>query len=170
MWDELETALADAQKGDGKGLLALNDQYYQRNPDGTYDNELEAFNAISCLDDPGPLTVEESEAQNAKIFAAAPRMAPGFVGGYGCVFWPAKADRRIDITGKGAGPIVVIGTTGDAATPLASSRKMANKLEEGRLVVVTANRHTGYGENTCVVEAVDAYVITTKVTFKEKSC
>jgi len=170
MWEELEYALASAQKGDGKGLLALNDQYYQRNPDGTYDNELEAFNAISCVDDPGPLTVEESEAQNEKIFAAAPRMAPGFTGGYGCVFWPAEADRRIDITGKGAGPIVVIGTTGDAATPLASSRKMADKLEDGRLVVVTANRHTGYGENACVVDAVDAYVITGDVDFEEKAC
>lgn len=170
IWDELETALAAAQKGDGKGLLSLNDQYYQRNPDGSYDNELEAFNAISCLDDPGPSTVEESEAQNAEIFAAAPRMAPGFVGGYGCVFWPTKADRRIEITGKGAGPIVVIGTTGDAATPLASSRKMADKLEDGRLVVVTANRHTGYGENACVVEAVDAYVISAKVSFEEKAC
>ena len=170
MWEELEYALDAAQKGDGKGLLALNDQYYQRDPEGTYDNELEAFNAISCLDDPGPTTIEESEAQSKKFFEAAPRMAPGFTGGYGCVFWPAEADRRIEITGKGAGPIVVIGTTGDAATPLASSRKMADKLEDGRLVVVTANRHTGYGENACVVDAVDAYVITTKITFEEKAC
>ena len=71
---------------------------------------------------------------------------------------------------KSPGPIVVVGTTGDAATPLASSRKMAAALEDGRLLVVTANRHTGYGENNCVTESVDNYLFTTKVTFREKAC
>jgi hypothetical protein len=65
---------------------------------------------------------------------------------------------------------VVIGTTGDAATPLASSRKMTAALEDGRLIVVTANRHTGYGENTCVTDAVNKYLITAKVAFEEKAC
>jgi hypothetical protein len=170
MWSELERALADAQKGDGAGLLALNDQYFQRKYDGTYGNELEAFNAILCLDDPGPLTVEETDQYLPKFETVAPRLAHGFTGGYGCVFWKAKPDHRIKITGKGAGPIVVIGTTGDAATPLESSRKMTAALEDGRLIVVTANRHTGYGENVCVTEAVNKYLITAKVTFEEKAC
>ena len=170
MWDQLENSLASAQKGDGSGLLSLYDQYYQRTGDGTYGNELEAFNAIYCLDDPGPLTVEETESYIPQFKKAAPRLWPGFAGGYGCVFWPAKADRRIDITGKNAGPIVVVGTTGDAATPLESSRKMAEKLEDGRFIVVTADRHTGYGENTCVTSSVDSYLITAKVTFREKAC
>jgi hypothetical protein len=65
---------------------------------------------------------------------------------------------------------VVIGTTGDAATPLESSRRMATALEDGRLIVVTANRHTGYGENDCVTTAVNKYLLTTKVTFAEKLC
>ena len=170
MWDELEQALADAQTGDGAGLLSLNDDYYQRKGDGTYGNELEAFNAILCLDDPGPLTVEETDSYIPKFEAAAPRLARGFTSGYGCVFWEAPPDRRIAITGKNAGPVVVIGTTGDAATPLESSRRMAAALEDGRLIVVTANRHTGYGENDCVTTAVNKYLLTTKVTFAEKLC
>ncbi len=170
MWPELETALADAQAGKGAGLLALYDQYYQRNGDGTYGNELEAFYSIMCLDDPGPATVEATDAYVPKFEAVAPRLAHGFTAGYGCVFWKAKPDLRIKITGKGAGPVVVVGTTGDAATPLASSRKMTAALEDGRLIVVTADRHTGYGENTCVTDAVNKYLITAKVAFKEKSC
>ena len=170
MWTELEVALAAAQKGKGAGLLSLYDQYYQRSGDGTYGNELEAFYSIQCLDDPGPQTVEETDAYTPKFIAAAPRLAFGFATGYGCIFWKAKPDLRIKITGKGAGPIIVIGTTGDAATPLASSRKMTAALEDGRLIVVTANRHTGYGENTCVTDAVNKYLITTKVTFEEKAC
>lgn len=170
MWDSLETALADAQKGDGAGLLQLNDDYYQRMPDGTYGNELEAFNAISCVDSGDRSTVEETDAALARYKKVAPRMWPAFTGGYGCVFWPAEPDPRIDITGKGAGAIMVVGTTGDAATPLDSTRKMAKKLEDGRLVIVTANRHTGYGENACVVGEVDTYLITGLVTFRETSC
>jgi pimeloyl-ACP methyl ester carboxylesterase len=170
LWPELESALSKAQAGDGSGLLSLFDSYYQRTPDGKYGNELEAFNAIMCLDDPGPKTVAETDSYIPKFLAIAPRLGISFTGSYSCVFWPAKPDRRIEITGKGAGPIIVVGTTGDAATPLASSRKMASTLEDGRLIVVTEDRHTGYGSNDCVVNAVDNYLITTKVTFAEKAC
>jgi len=170
MWPELEVALRDAQQGDGAGLMALFDSYYRRTPDGKYGNELEAFNAIMCLDDPGPKTVEETDSYIPKFLEVAPRLGISFTGGYTCVFWPAKKDQRIEITGKGAGPIMVVGTTGDAATPLASSQKMASTLEDGRLIVVSEDRHTGYGANDCVVSAVDKYLITTKVSFAEKAC
>ena len=170
MWPRLEEALAEAQKGNGAGLLDLFDDYYQRNVDGTYGNELEAFLAITCLDDPGPKTVEETDAFTPQFQKVAPLLYPGFVGGYVCVFWPAPADRRIDVTGKSAGPILVIGVTGDAATPLASTRKMAAALEDGRLIVVEANRHTGYGVNACVTDSADDYLITGEIEFSEKLC
>jgi hypothetical protein len=47
---------------------------------------------------------------------------------------------------------------------------MASTLEDGRLIVVSGDRHTGYGANDCVVSAVDNYLITTKVSFAEKAC
>ncbi|MFM8554126.1 MAG: alpha/beta hydrolase [Acidimicrobiales bacterium] len=169
-WPELEQALADIQQGNGQGILDLYDEYYQRNPDGSYGNELEAFTAISCLDDPGPKTIEETDSYLARFVKVAPRFGEYFVSGYTCIYWPAKPDPRNAITGEGAGPIVVVGTTGDSATPLASSRKMAETLEDGRLIVVDAQRHTGYGANDCVTGAVDQFLVTTKVTFSEKSC
>ncbi|MSZ55566.1 MAG: alpha/beta fold hydrolase [Actinobacteria bacterium] len=170
IWPDLEVALSDAQNGKGAGLMSLYDRYYQRAPDGKYGNELEAFNAIMCLDDPGPSTVAEQDSYIPQFKAAAPRLVDSFTSGYGCVFWSAKPDRRIAITGNGAGPIVVVGTTGDAATPLAGTRTMASTLQDGRLIVVTDDRHTGYGANDCVLSAVDKYLITTKVTFAEKAC
>ena len=170
MWPVLEEALADAQNGDGEGLLQLFDDYYQRNLDGSYGNELEAFLAITCLDDPGPKTVEESDSFTPQFQEVAPLLYTGFVGGYVCVFWSAPEDRRIEVTGVGAGPILVIGVTGDAATPLASTRKMAASLEDGRLIVVEANRHTGYGVNACVTDSADDYLITAEVDFSEKLC
>jgi hypothetical protein len=76
-----------------------------------------------------------------------------------CSVWPQRPRNRVQITGKDAGPIVVVGTTGDTATPLAATQAMAATLQEGRLVTVTAEQHTGYGANACVDDAVESYLI-----------
>ena len=169
-WPQLSEALSAAQGGDGKGILQLYDDYYQRNEDGTYGNELEAFLAISCLDDPGATSTEEVDSHIEDFIAAAPRLGGNFAYGYSCALWPVKQAAKVNITGKGAGPIVVVGTTGDAATPLSSTRKMAQGLEQGILIVVDANQHTGYGANSCVVKAVDEYLIKLTVPANETTC
>ena len=94
------------------------------------------------------------------IPAVAPRIFPYTTGSYSCTFFPPALDPRIEITGAGAGPIVVVGTTGDPATPLDSSRAMAAALEDGRLVVVEANEHTGYRGDRCVRDLVHEYLLT----------
>ena len=169
-WPQLSEALSEAQSGDGKGILQLYDDYYQRKDDGTYGNELEAFLAISCLDDPGATSTEEVDSHIEDFIAAAPRLGGNFAYGYSCALWPVEQAAKVNITGKDAGPIVVVGTTGDAATPLESTRKMAQGLEQGILIVVDANQHTGYGANSCVVKAVDDYLIKLKVPAKETTC
>lgn len=159
-WPALERALADAAEGDAAGLLALNDAYYQRQADGTYGNELEAFQVISCADTDDRQTVEEADAEIELIREVAPLLVPdGSVGGYFCTFFDAPVDPRVEITGAGAGPIVVIGTTGDPATPFESTVRMAETLEDGRLVIVEADQHTGYGVNRCVIDVVNDYLI-----------
>jgi len=169
-WPQLSEALNDAQLGDGKGILQLYDDYYQRKEDGTYGNELEAFLAISCLDDPGAKNTKEVDQHIEEFIAVAPRLGGNFAYGYSCALWPVKQAAKVTITGKGAGPIIVVGTTGDAATPLDSTRKMAKGLEQGILIVVDANQHTGYGANNCVVKAVDDYLIKLIVPANETTC
>ena len=169
-WPQLENALADAQKGNGAGLLKLYDDYYQRKDDGSYGNELEAFLAISCLDDPGATSIEQVDAAVPAFIAAAPRLGANFGYGYSCALWPVKPATKVDANGKGAGPIIVIGTTGDAATPLASTRKMAAALEQGILLIVEANQHTGYGINDCINTAVVSYLINLTVPVSETTC
>ena len=169
-WPQLQSALADAQKGDGAGLLALYDDYYQRNLDGSYGNQLEAFLAISCLDDPGASSIEEVDASVDAFIAAAPRLGANFAHGYSCALWPVPQAQQVTVSGKGAGPIIVIGTTGDASTPLSSSRKMAKALESGVLLVVEADQHTGYGINTCIIMEVDNYLIDLTVPVNETIC
>ncbi len=157
-WPTLERSLDDAANGDGAGLLALQDAYYQRQPDGTYSNLLEAFQAISCADDA------------ERLIGAAPRLFPYTTGSYTCTFFPAARDPRIDVTGVGAGPIVVVGTTGDPSTPLESSRQMAETLEDGRLVVVVANQHTGYRVNGCIDDTIHRYLVQLEAPETEAVC
>jgi pimeloyl-ACP methyl ester carboxylesterase len=158
-WPALERALEDAAAGDGAGLLQLHDAYYQRRADGTYGNLIEAFQAINCADEAERPTVEEADADVDQVLAIAPRIFPYTTGSYSCTFFPPALDPRISITGAGAGPIVVIGTTGDPATPLESSRAMADTLEDGRLVIVEANEHTGYRGDDCVRGIVHDYLL-----------
>ncbi len=158
-WPDLAKGLADARDGDGNGLLALFDSYYERGDDGTWPNYLEAFQVISCEDDPARPTVVEDDANAPQFQKVAPRMAPATIGSYFCTFFPAAADPRVKVTGKGAGPILVMGTTGDPATPIEATRNMAAALEDGRLVVVTAEGHTGYSPGICSGDVIDAYLV-----------
>jgi pimeloyl-ACP methyl ester carboxylesterase len=173
LWPTLAEAIADATKkpkADGTGLLALYDDYYQRRPDGSYDNLLEAFIAISCVDDNGDESVDDVEAQIPKFKAVAPRLGIFFAVGYNCALWPVQSKPRFPLTQIGSGPIVVVGTTGDAATPLESSRKMAAALTDGRLIVATEDQHTGYGTSDCVTDRVDDYLVDFVVPDVETTC
>ncbi len=158
-WPQLEQALADLQDGDGQGILDLYDDYYGYTGAG-WDDSLEAYFAIGCLDDPGSTGPDDLYSHEAEFAAAAPRLGRGWMAELTfCSVWPVPAAPVVTITGRGAGPILVVGTTGDPATPLASTRNMANALEDGHLVVVTADQHTGYGVNACVNGTVDRYLV-----------
>ena len=147
------------QHGDGELLAFLYDNYTERNPDGTYSNAFEGLIAINCLDDPGPTDPAFTDQLAAEFATIAPRLGEASAYGYFCSFWPVPQKPPIKITGAGAGPIVVVGTTGDPITPLESTKRLAAELEHGILVTVVAERHTGYKLNGCVVQAVDNYLV-----------
>jgi pimeloyl-ACP methyl ester carboxylesterase len=170
-WPALAQSLAAAQAGDGSGLLALFDAYYERSPEGTWGNQIEAFRIINCIDRDDRRTVEEIDAQMAAMHEAAPRLVPeGALGTYVCTFLPPSTQPRIDIAATGDVPVVVIGTTGDPSTPLDSTRRMVDAFGDGRLVVVQANRHTGYGVNRCVIDVVNSYLIDLEPPADETTC
>jgi hypothetical protein len=64
----------------------------------------------------------------------------------------------------------VIGTTGDPATPLSSTRAMADTLEDGRLVVVDADQHTGYSVNECVDDVVHRFLVDLEAPADDTEC
>lgn len=171
LWPTLSDGLQEAAtEGTGTTLLSLFDMYFQRQPDGTWTNDLEAFLNILCADDPERPTVEEADQYVDQYIAGAPRTSPGTTGNYTCTFWPPALDPRVDITGDGAGPVLVIGTTGDPATPLEGTRNMARALDDGRLAVATANQHIGYNTSLCINDLVDEYLVDLVAPDEEVTC
>ena len=62
--------------------------------------------------------------------------------------------------GAGAGPILVVGTTGDPATPYAWSEELASQLGDATLLTYEGEGHTAYGRSGgCIEEQVDAYLL-----------
>ena len=89
----------------------------------------------------------------------APRFSPHTTGRYYCTFFPASTDPRIEITGAGAGPILVCGMT-HAATPLQGTRNMADTLEDSYLIVVDDQQHApcaGYSQ--CADDLITDYLV-----------
>ncbi|MGI8522876.1 MAG: alpha/beta hydrolase [Nocardioides sp.] len=162
-WILLSAALRSALDGDGTALLTLSDAYTQRTPDGSYANNLmEAFYAITCLDDP----VSVSPAQVPSLLPAFERASPTFGRVFawsmtGCRYLTVRSPLpRVTVDAKGAAPIVVIGTTRDPATPYHWAQDLARQLDSGVLVTRDGDGHTGYhAGNACVDDAVEAYLV-----------
>ncbi len=159
-WPGLARDLADAAAGDGSGLLAQYDAYNVRLDDGTYPDDLEAYFAISCADDPSTGGVAEAIGVRPRFLAASPRIGTTTAAEVMmCALWPPLPADPVAITGARAGPIVVVGNTGDPATPFEGSRRMADTLAEGVFVAVEANQHTAYGLNGCIDDLIEAYLV-----------
>jgi pimeloyl-ACP methyl ester carboxylesterase len=142
--------------------MLLSDAYLGRTDDGYSSNQMEAFAAINCLDDRAPADLEAAEAHAAALTEASPTF--GEFWAYGeklCSVWPyPQTGQPHEITAPGADPILVVGTTGDPATPYHGAVALAEQLESGVLVTYQGEGHTAYGRsNDCVEEAVDRYLL-----------
>jgi pimeloyl-ACP methyl ester carboxylesterase len=161
-WSELASALETAAHGDGSDMLMSSDQYTGRNDDGTYDQSLESFLAIGCLDGPdvGGLAGLQTIAQQAA--QAAPRLGLSVVNNsLACALWPVPVQTAAVPHAVGAPPIVVIGNTNDPATPYAWAQGLSHELSSAVLLTVNSDMHTAYASgNTCVDAAVNRYLLT----------
>jgi pimeloyl-ACP methyl ester carboxylesterase len=160
-WPALEWALFLAERGDGSGFLALSDPYRGRDKNGAYSNFQDAYTSNICLDYPSPTQIDDYTDLARSLTDDAPRFGQ-FVAynDLPCAFWPARATGDpARVTGAGAPPIVVIGTTGDPATPMSWSRSLVDQLESAVLITHEGNGHTAFGVNDCVREAVKDYLI-----------
>lgn len=145
---------------EGLQLLTLADQYNQRRSDGRFNQFNAAFPAIRCADDTSGSGLASAAADFRRIVRDAPTIGPFMGPDYVCATWPvAPAPAPPTITGPGVAPIVVIGTTGDPATPYDNAVGMARQLESGVLVTFKGEGHLAYDQSACVRGLVRSYLV-----------
>ncbi len=161
LWEVGREAIAAATRGDGAELLNIADTSSERRFDGTYrTNASFAITAVNCLDHPGVADEQWVADEAERLAEEFPTFGP-MLGGDGCAQWPVQPVREpAPISAEGAGPIVVIGTTGDPATPYAWSENLASQLADSVLLTFEGDGHTAYGRSGgCIEEQVDAYLL-----------
>ena len=76
-----------------------------------------------------------------------------------CAHWPSTPGDKPVIGADTSSRIVVVGSIGDAATPLTGTRNMVRQLGHARLIVSPLEQHTTYGSDDCVTAEVDEYLV-----------
>ncbi|MFE5244443.1 MULTISPECIES: alpha/beta hydrolase [unclassified Streptomyces] len=167
-WPLLEQGLDEADGDNGGLLLALADSLNGRSEDGHYDNSNAANTAINCADSEERFSLEQTRKALPRFREASPVF--GDYLGWGlmaCTGWPvAGAWDTPDVSAPGSAPILVIGNTGDPATPYAGAKAMAAELGKGVGIELTykGEGHGAYNSgSTCVQRAVDGYLLEGKV-------
>ena len=174
-WPQLSQAFAEAFDGDGTTFIDLADTYNDRDASGKYlTNLMEANIAISCLDARQPSDAASMAKQNSRMLAASPTLGRYWqFGALTCEPWPFPvSENKPDFSAAGSKPILVIGTTGDPATPYSQAVAVANQiLSNGHLVTYNGEGHTAYGRsNECVANTVDNYFIKGSVSTEDPNC
>ncbi|WP_055567116.1 alpha/beta hydrolase, partial [Streptomyces atriruber] len=180
-WKDLSRALAAAREGDGTEIAELAESdgpatagAGRRAARGarSAENDDEAIVAVSCLDVPHPRTA----GPYWKALGAAEKRA----GVYGtssvvdelpCKNWPAGTARPHRVEADGVPPVLVVGTTGDPATPYREAQSLADQLPGGMLLTYDGRGHTAYGRsNACVEDTVDAYLVDLRRVRPDTTC
>jgi hypothetical protein len=163
-WPYLTKAFTEILQGTTTTTLLLADSYVDRGAKGYTDNLFEAIYAIDCLDHPVATDPGVLKRQGAQLDAADPlRLADNSndLGDTPCANWPLRpvsSPHRVHAVGSP--PILVLGTTGDPATPYAWAQSLARQLRRGVLLTLRGEGHTAYRNHVrCINDRVDAYFL-----------
>jgi len=154
-WPSLRDVLAKALAGDWPPVL---DAAYS--PDLMVNPADSEYLAVVCTDfaaerDPqaperlAPLWAQESPVSGAnRAWSLAP-----------CESWPVPAVRKPGpVNPDGAGPVLILSTAGDPATPLEWARSLHEQIGGSTLVVAPGPGHLASSQNTCADEALIAFL------------
>jgi pimeloyl-ACP methyl ester carboxylesterase len=151
-WPALATALATAKNGDGTGLLAMLTPYTLGSEvqapalDGTL---ITTCNDMRTRLSPDQVKTAATEWQKKfPLFGpiAAQRLAF-------CGPWTIPDHPLPTPTGRGAPPVLVLGTASDAITPLDGTERAAQQLDSGVLLSWQGGGHGALGASPCATDA-----------------
>jgi pimeloyl-ACP methyl ester carboxylesterase len=163
-WTSLDQALTLAVRGNGAVLLAIADFYYSQ-------FFLDSFIVISCLDRPTPTDISAYDALGPAFAKASPLFGPADqYGGIQCAYLPVKATgQAAPLTADGAPPILIVGATGDPATPYSGALSVHQQLAGSVLLTRQGNGHTS-GNDQCSTTAENDYLINLKLPADGATC
>lgn len=170
-WAGLATGLANARGGNGSTLLAAADGELGRNAYGQYDSFAAASAAIHCLDIYARYDVATLDRLATRLASVAPRTGRGYP--THCQSWPVRAaSPPAAVVAPSGTSLLVIGLTGDPATPYAWSERMVRTLGNATLLTVRAEGHTllTHPENACAADAVARYLVDLEVPAAGLTC
>jgi pimeloyl-ACP methyl ester carboxylesterase len=158
VYPQLTNVLQVTMGGNGTYMLQAADALNGRTANG-YDTMATAFPAIGCKDgaDKGlddSFQQWQKDSANAPIFGTY--MGPDVI----CDVWTAAPAPQIDFTGAGDPPFLVLGGTGDNATPYQYAQWMVQQMPAGVLVTRNGVGHGSYGTgSTCMDDIVVAFLV-----------
>jgi pimeloyl-ACP methyl ester carboxylesterase len=157
--------LAAAARGDGSGLLPLVEIYRRES------RSYAAYAGVTCVDSPHPVGSEDYRAFAKRLRTQAPRFGATVANEMlPCAFWPAAVTHTPHVvTAPGTPTVVLVGTTGDPATPYASAVSVAGQLSNAVLVTLDGEGHTS-GDNRCVAALVRTYLVDLVPPTKDARC
>ncbi|WP_267716831.1 alpha/beta hydrolase [Streptomyces sp. CoH17] len=180
-WPALRVGLEAAADDNADVLHDLAEALGQRGRGGAPDdddhpsNEDDAFRAITCDDSSNRYTVADVRSRLPDFLEASPLFGPGLAwSALTCDGWPVPGTApHPEVSAPGAPPVLLVGNTGDPATPYEGAARMAERLGE-KVGVELTYRGEGHGAydsgNDCVRNAVDTYLLTGKLPAPDTIC
>ncbi|WP_329584297.1 alpha/beta hydrolase [Kitasatospora sp. NBC_01250] len=166
-WGYLRIGLSNAMKAHSPdALIEFADDYNSRDQQGHYSNQADANQAINCADDGStPPTDDQIQQALQQLHTKAPYLtnhmnADDVRAAMDCADWPVHGSTPPQVLkATGSAPILVVGSTGDDATPYAWAQHLASSLANATLLTRDGDGHTGYDKSSCIKSDVDAFLI-----------
>jgi pimeloyl-ACP methyl ester carboxylesterase len=163
-WPRLWMAIADGLEGDLGAVAEMAAAFTRLVPYAT-------FALISCLDAPHESGYEAWAGTARRHLRRSPRFAEILDNELlPCAFWPSTNDGPHAIEAPGTPPVLVIGSTGDAATPYEQAVRVADRLADGRLLTVDLDGHVAIGDSACATEAATRYLVDLRPPAPDERC
>ena len=157
LWPQLTAVLAPAiSQGDASGFA----EAFKQISNGL---STAAYLGVQCQDRPAQADVDVWRAQYEEAQEITPTFASAASLDVICTAWGHYSETDPlpqNVHAEGAAPILVVGTTGDPATPYKWAEALAEQLDSGQLLTWQGNAHCAYGRgSSCITKAVDGFLL-----------
>ena len=152
--DQLADALSDARFGDETAVRELSDRYLGS-------AGFDVYTAVKCIDLEQPTGIDGFTAMADAVAERAPVIGAAIANELlPCGAWPVGPEIPFPtLDDSDAPPILILGNTGDAATPYVDAVAVHDRLMNATLLTHQGTGHLSFGRDRCVNDFVIAYLV-----------